>query len=255
MAASRPRHRRPPRFRRARSLVLVAGALAVAYASLVVTAADQAAGTGTGDPVLDPVHDPAAGPDGVCAAFMAGTWFEDVPVSSAHAESIACVAQHGIAPADLDGSFRPGSSVQRDELAIFIVRALATAGHPLPTADAPFTDIAGTHGEDAIAQLAAAGIVNGRTSTTYDPEGIVTRAQMASYLVGAAEWVHGTSLHEPAPSPFTDIAASTHQRSIDAAYALELTVGRTATSYDPDAPVRRDQAATFMLGLVELLDR
>jgi hypothetical protein len=134
-------------------------------------------------------------------------------------------------------------------MASFVVRTLEAAGHTLPAGDHDFTDIAGNAHDQAIGQLAAAGIVRGHTPSSYAPAGTVTRDQMASYLVRALDWALQTT-HTATDSPFTDIAGNTHEQAIHTAYDLGLTTGRTETTYDPRAGVRRDQMASFLIRLL-----
>jgi hypothetical protein len=205
------------------------------------------------DPVdPDPVDPDPVDPDpivGVCPAPRATSAFSDVPVDNVHRHNIDCAAFHEIALGYPDGTYRPANGVQRDQMASFIVRTLEAAGHTLPAAEHTFTDIAGNTHERAIGQLAAADIVRGRTATTYAPAGTVTRDQMASYLVRALDWALDTTHTAPA-SPFTDVAGNTHEQAIHTAYDLELTTGRTATTYEPRMDVRRDQMASFLIRLL-----
>jgi hypothetical protein len=69
---------------------------------------------------------------GQMATMLAGAYdleaegdpaFEDVPSGHPHAEGIAAVAEAGIARGFEDGTYRPGSSVTRGQMASFITRA------------------------------------------------------------------------------------------------------------------------------------
>jgi hypothetical protein len=201
------------------------------------------------DPDPDPV-DPDPGPVvGVCPAPSATPAFGDVPADNVHVYSIDCAAYHEIALGYPDGTYGPANGVRRDQMASFIVRTLETAGHRLPAPTHTFTDIAGNTHERAIGQLAAADIVRGRTPSDYAPARTVTRDQMASYLVRALDWALDTTHTTPA-SPFTDIAGNTHEQAIHTAYDLELTTGRTPTTYGPRMDVRRDQMASFLIRLL-----
>ncbi|MBW3620971.1 MAG: SpoIID/LytB domain-containing protein, partial [Actinobacteria bacterium] len=107
-----------------------------------------------------------------------------------HSPAIDCVSWWEVAQGREDGTFGPFATVRRDQMASFLVRALAAADFPLdPEPDDHFTDDDGTTHELAINQLAQAGIVEGTAGdeTRYVPEGIVSRAQMAAFLVRAYE--------------------------------------------------------------------
>jgi hypothetical protein len=198
--------------------------------------------------VLDPLVDP--GPVvGVCPAPRNSPRFTDVSPGNVHVHAIDCAAYHEIARGYPDGTYGPADGVRRDQMASFIVRTLEAAGHTLPTGEHTFTDVAGNAHERAIGQLAAADIVVGRNPTTYAPAGTVTRDQMASYLVRALDWALGAT-HTASDSPFTDVAGNTHEQAIHTAFDLDLTTGRTETTYAPRTDVRRDQMASFLVRLL-----
>src|SRR3546814_1431003 len=82
----------------------------------------------------------------------------------------------------------PGMPVTRAQMASFIARLIEAAGGELPE-DPPeaFDDDEGSVHEHSIDRLAAVGIVEGRSGRTFEPSAMVTRAQMASFLVRAYE--------------------------------------------------------------------
>jgi hypothetical protein len=175
--------------------------------------------------------------------------FEDVSEANVHLGSIRCGTYLEIVRGYPDGTFRPELGVRRDQMASFIARTVTAAGVSLPEAQHGFADLGGNAHEEAIGQLAAAGIVRGTTSTSYSPARVVTRDQMATYLVRTLEWSRDEQLTAPR-SPYTDIAGNTHRRSIDVAHDQGLTVGRTPTTYGPRDSVRRGQSATFAMRLL-----
>ena len=67
-------------------------------------------------------------------------------------------------------------------MAAFLVRAL---GLGLDTEADPFTDDDGSVFEEEIETLYANGITTGCTTTTFCPTGLVTREQMAAFLIRA----------------------------------------------------------------------
>ena len=91
---------------------------------------------------------------------------------------------------DLD-LYCTGNAVTRIHMAMFIDRAM----HLPPTDQDFFTDDNGMTGEASINRLAAAGITGGCATNRYCPKSLVTRAQMASFLVRA--W---TCRHRPTPT-------------------------------------------------------
>jgi hypothetical protein len=82
-----------------------------------------------------------------------------------------------------DGTYRPGTPVNRDQMASFLSRAYAkAAGRELPSPADYFTDDAGSTHEASINRVAGAGVAGGVGEERYDPAGGVRRAQMASFL-------------------------------------------------------------------------
>jgi hypothetical protein len=140
------------------------------------------------------------------------------------------VALLGVAPAPAGGAAAPPRDTSR-----FACPAT------LPN---PFTDIAGSGHEQAIRCMARYGFVNGTTSTTFSPHGEVTRGQLASFLARALAF-SGVPL-DPSDQGFTDITGSAHREAINALAELGVIHGTTATTFSPNRPVTRAQAASMV---------
>ncbi len=109
-------------------------------------------------------------------------------------------------------------------------------------------DDASVHETD-IAQLAALGITSGCNppeSSLFCPDDVVTRAQMASFLVRTFD------LPPSEDQPFTDTTGSVHTDDIAALAAANITTGCTPTLYCPDDPVTRAQMASFLVRTLAL---
>ena len=81
--------------------------------------------------------------------------------------------------------YAPDRSVSRVNMARFLARMYrAAAGSDAPDATTPFTDTTGLaeDAQKAIGQIFGLEVTRGATTTTYNPEGNVTRAQMASFV-------------------------------------------------------------------------
>lgn len=109
--------------------------------------------------------------------------------------------------------------------------------------------------ETDIESIAESGITTGcnpPVNDLYCPDDPVTRAQMASFLVRAAEIPAAT-----VASPFTDIAGSVHVADIHALWEAEVTLGCNPPDNDlycPDDAVTRAQMASFLVRAFELAD-
>jgi hypothetical protein len=105
------------------------------------------------------------------------------------------------------------------------------AGLPANPPDA-FGDDNGSPHVANFNKLAAAGVVSGRTSNSYAPSEPVTRAQMATFIARAVDYVTGSPLPASPGDYFSDDDASNHQDNINRVAAAGITtgVGGTATT-------------------------
>jgi hypothetical protein len=124
---------------------------------------------------------------------------------------------------------------------------------PEPPPPSSFTDIDGSFAEAEIACLEDAGLVSGTAPGVYSPDKVVTRAQMAVFLMNAYEAATGKPYTGPTLDPFTDIDGSFAEARIQQLVALGITAGTTATTYSPESPVTRAQMAVFLVRLYEEL--
>lgn len=117
-----------------------------------------------------------------------------------------------------------------------------------PAASA-FTDIGELTEETrrAVACIVHYGVTRGVSPTVYAPDGRVTRAQMARFLIRTAR-VLGLDLAEDPEAPFTDIAHLDEETRLDIArlHQLEITRGASGGTFDPARPVPRGQMARFI---------
>ena len=109
-----------------------------------------------------------------------------------------------------------------------------------------FSDIAGNPHQAAIEAVANAGIAGGFPDGTYRPSNVVTRGQMATFLVRALD------LPPAASAPFTDIAGSAHAGAIASVAQAGVAGGFGDGTYRPNAPVTRGQMATFLTRALHL---
>lgn len=82
------------------------------------------------------------------------------------------------------GRFDPGGAVTRWEMALFLDRTVTLLAVDIPESDVTFEDVTGMPEEvfGAIERIAALGITTGTTPQTFEPDGLVTREQMATFL-------------------------------------------------------------------------
>jgi hypothetical protein len=120
--------------------------------------------------------------------------------------------------------------------------------------DAGFTDVADTSfAADAVDCLAYYNVTQGTSATTYSPGDVVTRWQMALFLIRAAGPA-GIAVPAATDQGFTDISGLPQgtQDAINQLAALGITTGATATEYQPYEPVYRWQMALFLARLLNI---
>ena len=94
---------------------------------------------------------------------------------------------------------------------------------------------------DAINYVTDNGLMNGTSSTTFEPNTVISRAMIV------------TTLHRLAGSPasyasvnFTDVSSSAwYYNAVRWAVKYGITAGATTTTFEPDSTVTREQAVTF----------
>ena len=110
-----------------------------------------------------------------------------------------------------------------------------------------FPDIAGHPNQAAIEALAARGIINGMTDTTFAPDETMTRAQFATIVV------RGLGLPEQTPQVFDDVKAGDwFAPYVGSAYAYGIVKGKSATRFDPNGTITRQEAAVMVARAAKL---
>ena len=103
--------------------------------------------------------------------------------TSVHQQAINHLAQVGVVGGTGDGRYSPTRVVSRGQMARFLANAAAhVLAEPLPATQDFFDDDEGHPFETDINRAAQAGLAGGRSGRSYDPSGLVTRDQMASFL-------------------------------------------------------------------------
>ena len=110
------------------------------------------------------------------------------------------VTQLSVSQGTGSGFFDPTGWVTRWQMALFITRELGAVGVALPDGSAqPFNDITDLTPETqlAINQLAQLGVTLGTGQGDFDPDGLISREQMASFMARALAIVKPTSSITP----------------------------------------------------------
>ncbi|MCY3539383.1 MAG: S-layer homology domain-containing protein [bacterium] len=221
--------------------------------SSVIYAIDDEPASPTATPTLPPEEEEGRGegqaPDDLVEervlVFDQLPLFQDIADSN-HREGILTLWRNNSALGcgDTGSNFCPNDQAKRQEMA----HHLATAQRlrwPIPPYDPSFEDVPEGHRfAEVIYAIAAAGITKGCTTTTFCPDALLTRGQMAAFLARSLDL-------EPAASfdgkTFEDVSAEhTHRGAIYAIANEGITIGCTATTFCPDDPLTRGQMATLL---------
>ncbi|MCM3748109.1 pullulanase [Paenibacillus pasadenensis] len=110
--------------------------------------------------------------------------------------------------------------------------------------DKSFRDLTGHWAEAAVKQLAAKGIVNGTSAELFTPGKPVTRAEFTAMLVRALKLeASGT-----AAAGFKDVPSQAwYASAVAAAQQHGLVSGKSADSFQPDAPISREEMALMLM--------
>ncbi len=114
----------------------------------------------------------------------------------------------------------------------------------LEKSDSPFIDVSSSSRfYKEIMWAYENGITAGKTATTFAPEADCTRGQVVTFLWRA----EGCPEPTISANPFTDVAStSPFYKAILWAYENGITTGKTATTFEPDTVVTREQFVTFL---------
>jgi hypothetical protein len=162
-------------------------------------------------------------------------WFVDI-WDSKFRDDIVWLAASKITSGCGEQIFCPNGGVTRSQMASFLVRALDL---PSTTRDY-FADDEGNKHESNINRLAASGITAGCGVGRFCPNGLVTRSQMATFLVRALE------LPATSRDYFADDEGNKHEDRINRLAASAITSGCGENRFCPNGTVTRGQMAAFL---------
>lgn len=161
---------------------------------------------------------------------------------------IETLAQSGITAGCGGGNYCPSSPVSRAQMAVFLERGINGSAFSPPAASGNvFLDVdAQDFAASFIEQLANDGITSGCGNNNYCPDDVVTRAQMAVFLLRAK---YGSGYSPPAATGvFNDVDLgywAVHW--IEQLAAEGITAGCGNNNYCPETSVTRDQMAVFLV--------
>ena len=175
------------------------------------------------------------------------TTFQDAPPSNPFYEFIETMARDKIASGCGGGNYCPDSGVTRAQMAVFLLKSEHGGSYvPPPATGQVFNDVAADSFAAAwIEQLHVEGITGGCGGGSYCPVLIVTRAQMAVFLLRTK---YGASYVPPPPTGiFGDLALTDPFTPwIEELYVEGVTSGCGGGNYCPNSSITRGQMAVFL---------
>lgn len=167
--------------------------------------------------------------------------FTDVSESDYYYDAVKWAVEKEITNGTSDTTFSPAASCTRAQMVTFLWRA---AGSPKAnTTTCVFTDVdKDAYYYEALLWAVENGITNGTSATTFSPDAVCTRGQMATLLYRSAKGPVVTGTHS-----FTDVKADAYYNdAVIWAAAEGITVGTSDTTFSPDANCTRGQMVTFL---------
>ena len=180
------------------------------------------------------------------AYWVDNTLFSDVEADDWFYGAVNALGEAGIVNGYPDGTFGPEGDVTRAEFATMIYRALdgasAKAGE-----EVSFTDVdADFWGAEAIYALAAEGIVTGYPDGSFNPNGKISRAEMAVMIYRALE------LDDVFTAQFVDVPASSwYYDAVMVLGSAGVINGMGNDTFAPTANATRAQAAQIVFRACE----
>jgi len=181
--------------------------------------------------------------------------FADIDENSYAASDVNCLKELEVTQGTSETTYAPEQPVTRENMASFMSRLFtAVTGDDPPMEEMPFEDVPeSSSAANDIASVRALGITEGTSESTYSPEKVVTREQMASFIARLYKAITG----EDAPvveTPFTDVSTDSYASDdIGRIYGLGITTGTSDTTYSPEEPVTRAQMASFVARIYRVL--
>jgi len=170
-------------------------------------------------------------------------FFSDVKKSDWFYNFVLEIYNDNITTGYPDGTYKPYSLVTRAQMAAFLARALKL-NTPDRCTNPPFSDVPVTNSYcPYIEALKNIGITHGVGNGYYDPEGYVTRAEIATFIVRA---LHLNT--QPCTSrPFVDVPTDAwYCPFVQALKNAGMVSGYLDGTYRPDSGVTRAEMAAFL---------
>ena len=186
------------------------------------------------------------------AAASTGTQFSDVSQSDWFATYVTTLVTKGVVKGYTDGTFRPGNSVNRAEVAKML--AITFGKTNMTGTDMPFSDVpADSWFAPFVRGLKDAGIT-GYDDGTYGPDRAVNRAE-ALVMIAKVAGVDLSAV-DTSTLTFDDIDTSAwYAPALAWAYNSGIVQGRSATEFAPDGEINRAEISKMVVKAMTALKK
>ena len=164
--------------------------------------------------------------------------FPDVSDSAWSKDAIYYLVERNVINGMPDGNFMPYGNLTRAQAAKIIATAIGAKIDP--NAKPSYNDAKNSWAASFIAAMEKENIIKGREPGVFDPEGKVTRAEMAAMLVRAYNLK--SKVTGPVPTKFADLENHWGKEEVNILVELKLSLG-TENGWKPNDSITREQAA------------
>ncbi|WP_127531117.1 carbohydrate-binding domain-containing protein [Paenibacillus kobensis] len=179
--------------------------------------------------------------------------FQDVPDGHWASDAIKKLTAQGIIQGVDEGRFAPSAQVTRAQFAVLLARALGLQ----PGESVRFNDVDPSSAyASAIAAVTEAGIVNGRSETSFAPKEAITREEITVMLMRAYAYETDRTDEESGHHQYADQSSISAwaQAAVNAAHSLGVIQGRGDNLFVPQGTATRAESAMLIVRLLDLLE-
>lgn len=169
-----------------------------------------------------------------------GSPFRDI-AQSQFKNYINWIYSRGVTTGYTPTTYNPNAKVTRGEMAVFLYRMAGSPGYRPPFNVYKDINLYKNH----ILWLTATTVSNG-TAPYYNPNGKVTRGQMAAFLHRMAKQAGKAPISGKYNPKFWDVKNHMFKNDIGWLSSKGITTGYSPTSFNPDADVTRGEMAAFL---------
>ena len=175
--------------------------------------------------------------------------FLDVAESSWYYDAVVYVYQKGLMTGTSTTTFAPGATTTRGMIVSVLYRQAGSPEVSDEMVGTPFEDVGpGAWYADAVYWARANGIVNGYSETSFGPNDVITREQMAAILYNYSAFTGADVSARADLSAYDDASAiaAWAREALEWANAEGLITGMTATTIAPKESATRAQVAAIL---------